>query len=63
MDEHDRMFKLPRFSTDLQERTLIGGPMAHLDNDQRSYRCFNCGRTSVPTGKFATVQDYQGFRR
>jgi uncharacterized protein related to proFAR isomerase len=62
MEEHEIGFKVcPHcYSTDLQEKTLVGGPMAHLDYDDRSYKCFNCGRTSVPM-EFGTVQDYQDF--
>ena len=62
MDEKDIGFKVcPHcYSTDLEEMTLVGGPMAHLDNDDGSFRCYNCGKIAVPM-EFATVEEYQRF--
>jgi len=62
MDEKDIGFKVcPHcYSTDLEEMTLVGGPMAHLDNDDGSFKCFNCGKIGVPM-EFATVDEYQSF--
>src|SRR5512133_2520772 len=48
------------FSPDITERTLIGGPMAHLDNDDGTYKCLRCGKFGVPLD-FANGVEYREF--
>jgi len=48
------------YSHEIDEVALIGGPMAHLDNDNGSYKCHKCGRTAVPM-EFNSWEEYLAF--
>ncbi|QLH74337.1 MAG: hypothetical protein HPY73_01950 [Methanomassiliicoccales archaeon] len=47
-------------SHDIEERVLIGGPMAQLDNDDGTFICHKCRRVAVPL-EFSNWEEYMAF--
>jgi len=49
-------------SRDIEPRILVGGPMAGVDNDDRTFRCHACGKSAVPL-TFGSTEDWIHFRQ
>ena len=63
MPRREIIFACPHCgSRDIEPRVLVGGPMAGVDNDDRSFRCHACGKSAVPL-TFGSTEDWIHFRQ